>query len=137
MDTWLLRIGGIWNGFFTLFHILSAVGIQTAPGLSPDIRALLQMLNVGLILMLAFATFASFACERDLLTTRLGRATIVLIALFYGVRVAEEIVISPAFSPLIFGLCLVAAVIYTALALRAPSQARRFAVGAAGSSSAS
>lgn len=125
MNTWLLRVGGAWNAFFTLFHALSAYGIQTAPGLDPAVRALLQMLNTGVILMLAYAAFVSFARGRELLTTSVGRATTVLVALFYGVRAAEEVLLSPSFSPVIFAVCLLVATIYTALTLRVGETALR------------
>lgn len=119
MNRWLLRVGGVWNAFFALFHGLSAYGIQRAPGLDPAVRALLQMLNAGVILVLVFAAFVSFARGRELLTTGIGRATSVLVALFYGVRAVEEIVLSPSFSPVIFGTCLLVAAVYTALTFMA------------------
>ncbi len=112
MSKRLLFIGGVMNGFFTLFHIWLGWQIQILPELSPDYKALLQMLNVGVTLTIAFATCVSFFCARDLLTTGLGKTTLGLIALFYASRAAEEIVLAPSFSPLIFGLCLAVALVY-------------------------
>lgn len=113
MNKRLLLVGGIFNAFFTVFHIWLGWQIQLLPGLLPEIKALMQMLNVAGILTIAFATFASFFCVEDLVGTGLGRATIILVALFYAIRAAEEIILAPEFSPVIFGVCLVVAMIYT------------------------
>lgn len=112
MNNRLLFVGGILNGFFTIFHIWLGWQIQMMPGLSSDHRALMQMLNVGGILILAFATFVSLWCKRDLITTGLGKTTMILIALFYASRALEEIVLAPSFSPLIFGICLAVSIVY-------------------------
>lgn len=121
MSKWLLLIGGVVNGLFTAFHIWLGWQIQLLPDLLPDYKALMQMLNVGVVLIIAFAAFASFFCARDLLTTRLGKTTLILIALFYAVRAAEEIIVSTSFSPVIFGVCLLVALIYV-LALAGASR---------------
>jgi len=112
MSKRLLLIGGVMNGFFTVFHIWLGWQIQLIPELLPDYKALMQMLNVGVVLVIAFATIVSFFCVRDLLTTSLGKTTMILIALFYATRAAEEIILAPSFSPMIFSICLVAAVLY-------------------------
>ena len=112
MSKRLLLIGGVMNGFFTVFHIWLGWQIQLIPDLLPDYKALMQMLNVGVVLVIAFATFVSFFCVRNLLTTDLGKTTMILIALFYAIRAAEEIILAPSFSPMIFGICLVVAMIY-------------------------
>jgi hypothetical protein len=72
----------------------------------------MQMLNVGGILMVAFATVVSLFYTRDLIGTGLGKATMILIALFYASRTVEEVVLAPDFSPLIFGVCLIVAIVY-------------------------
>jgi hypothetical protein len=120
MSKRLLLIGGIMNGFFTVFHIWLGWQIQMLPDLLPDYKALMQMLNVAGVLVIAFATFVSFFCARDLLTPGLGKATLILIALFYATRAAEEIVLAPNFSPMIFGICLVVAIVYILAVAGAP-----------------
>jgi hypothetical protein len=112
MSKRLLLIGGVFNALFTIFHIWLGWQIQLIPDLLPDYKALMQMLNVGVVLVIAFATFASLLCTHDLITTGLGKTTIILIALFYAMRAAEEIVLATEFSPVIFGICLAVAVIY-------------------------
>ena len=123
MSKRLLLIGGVMNGIFALFHIWLGWQIQMLPDLLPDYKALIQMLNVGGILTIAFATFVSFFCTDDLMTTGLGKTTMILIALFYATRAAEEIVLAHNFSPMIFGVCLAVAMVYVlavAGALRKP-----------------
>lgn len=112
MSKRLILAGGIFNAFFTVFHIWLGWQIQTIPDLLPEYKSLMLMLNVAGTLTIAFATFASFFCMDDLLGTGLGRATIVLVALFYGSRAIEEIILAPQFSPIIFGVCLLVAMIY-------------------------
>lgn len=115
MNKRLLSLGGILNGVFTLFHVWLGWQIQQYPDLLPDYRALMQMLNVGGILMLAFATFTSLFCKGEVLASSLGRATLGLIALFYAARAAEEVVLASHFSPAIFGACLAVALLYGVL----------------------
>ena len=123
MSKRLFLIGGIFNALLTIFHLWLGWQIQLIPNLLPDYRALMQMLNVGVILILAFATYASWFCISDLQTTALGKTTTLLIALFYAMRAGEEIILAPEFSAVIFGVCLVVAVIYflaLARTLRSP-----------------
>jgi hypothetical protein len=124
MSKRLLLIGGIFNALLTIFHFWLGWQIQLIPDLAPDYKALMQMLNVGVILILVFATYASWFCISDLKTTALGKTTTLLIALFYAVRAGEEIILAPEFSAVIFGVCLIVAVIYIlalAGALRKPA----------------
>ncbi|HAE59238.1 MAG TPA: hypothetical protein DCG54_06955 [Anaerolineae bacterium] len=123
MSKRLLWAGGGFNVLLMIFHIWLGWQIQLIPDLSPDYKALMQMLNVGVILILVFATYASLFCIRDLLTTGLGKLTMLVIALFYATRAGEEIILAPEFSAVIFGICLIVAVIYLlalARTLRAP-----------------
>jgi hypothetical protein len=62
--------------------------------------------------MLALFTFASLFCADDLLATRLGKTALVFTALFDAARAAAEILLAPRFSPLIFGACLLVALLY-------------------------
>ena len=116
-------IGGIFNALLTIFHFWLGWQIQLIPDLAPDYKALMQMLNVEVILILGYATYVSLFWISDLLTTGLGKTTMLMMALFYATRAGEEILLAPKFSSFIFGACLAVAVIYLlALAgtLRAP-----------------
>lgn len=120
----MLWVGGILNAGFVLFHVWLGWRIHGLPGLAPGLRALMEMLNVGEVLLIAFATVASLGCPSDLLRTRLGTATILLIALLYGSRAAGEIVLSPGFSPAIFGACTGMATLYVLVLIYAPRAGR-------------
>jgi hypothetical protein len=112
MNKNLLFAGGLLNGLFTLFHLFLGWQIQGLTSLPPAQQAMMQELNMGSLLMLVLVTCASLFCASDLLTTWLGKTTLVIIALFYGARAAAEILIAPRFSPLIFGACLLVALLY-------------------------
>jgi hypothetical protein len=99
MNNKLLFAGGLINGFFTLFHLFLGWQIQGLTSLPPAQQAMLQELNIGSLLTLAFFTIASLFCANDVLTTRLGKTTLVFIALFYAARAAAEILLAPRFSP--------------------------------------
>jgi hypothetical protein len=124
MSKILIILGGVLNGLFTVFHIWLGWQIYSLQGLLPEHKALMLMLNVGGILLIGFATFASLFCIKDVLTTRLGKATIFLIILLYASRAVEEIIISPGFSLVIFTTCLAVAAIY-ALALTGTTHKNR------------
>ncbi len=111
----LLIIGGSFNVLFGLLHIWLGWEFHRAIHLSPDDRALMEMLNVDVALPIFFFAYASFFCKRDLLSTALGKAALVLILLFYLARAVEEMILAPAFSAAIFVACLLVAGVYAAI----------------------
>jgi hypothetical protein len=114
--TWFV-IGGGLNVLFGLLHIWLGWEFHHATHLSPDYRALLEMFNVGETLVVFFFAYASFFCRKELLTTALGKSVLVLILLTYLSRAAEEVILSPVFSVVIFATCLLVAGVYLAAAL--------------------
>jgi hypothetical protein len=82
----------------------------------------MAMLNAGGTLMIVFFAAASFACASDLLATRLGKMVLALVSLLYDSRAVEEIVIAPRFSVVIFGVCVIIALIYLSLLLLPPGR---------------
>jgi len=114
----LLIAGGVFNVIFTLFHCFLGWKIREMTNIPPAQLAIMQELNFGSLLMIAFAAYASLFCTNDLLTTKLGKAALVFITLFYAARALAEIVISPGFSIVIFGICLLVALIYLLIILR-------------------
>lgn len=112
----LLIIGGIVTALFMAFHFFFEWQIYSLEGILPGHKALMLMLNTGGILIIGFAAFASLFFIDDLMSTKLGKATILLVILIYASGAFEEIIISPAFSIVIFVSCLTVSAIY-ALAL--------------------
>jgi hypothetical protein len=113
----LLVIGGGLNVLFGLLHIWLGWEFHHATHLSPDDRALMEMLNVGAILFVFFFAYASFFYRKELLSTALGKAVLALILLMYLSRAAEEVILSPVFSAVIFAVCLLVAGVYLAAIL--------------------
>lgn len=121
MQNTLLNIGGIAQIILGLFHIYLSTAIQKMDSLTAGGRALMQMLNVGGTMLIFFVAYATFFQRDDLLSTSLGRTTLIFVTLFYLVRAAEEIIFRQAagFSLVIFVVCLAVAGLYAgALALK-------------------
>jgi hypothetical protein len=108
----LILAGGILNSLFALFHVFLCWQIHQITGLQPAIKALLEMLSIGGTLMIFFLALASLMYPADLLVTRLGRMVVVLAFAVYASRALEEITLTTRFSPLIFGSCLLVAAVY-------------------------
>lgn len=115
MNRILLRVGGAVNAFFVIFHVWLGYIIHTGPGIAAGDRPLMEMLNVGGVLIILLFAIASLCYVEEMLATKLGRLLLFFIFLFYGSRAAEEIVISPRFSALIFVVCALLAGLYLAL----------------------
>jgi len=108
----LLVVGSVFNLLLGIFHIWLGWQIHQMATLAPEERALMEMLNIVGTLVIFFFAYTSFFHRTDLLTTGLGKATLLLITLFYLLRAAGEIIIFPEFSALIFALCLLVGGIY-------------------------
>jgi hypothetical protein len=111
----LLLIGGIVNVIFVLFHIGLGYVIHVSPVISQADRPLMEMLNAGGLLLIAFLTIASLFYFDEVLTTKIGRLTILLCIALYWSRAIEEIFISPSFSIMIFVSCIFVGLIYLPL----------------------
>jgi len=126
----LVISGGVLNFLFGLFHIWLGWRIYPAKGLSPGSRGLMLAFDVGGTLLIFFIAYASAFCSREMLTTRIGRAVLILAAVLYLSRAAEELVWF-SFTPAIFFCCILVGLIYTVLWF-APSGNKRPATTAAG-----
>lgn len=123
MNRILLRIGRVVNAFFVIFHMWLGYMIHTSPGIAVGNRPLMEMLNVGGVLIILLFAVSSICYVDEMLGTKLGRLMLLFIVLFNGSRAAEEIVISPGFSPVIFIVCALLAGLYLILNLRARKEA--------------
>ena len=111
MNKILLRIGGVINLLFVLFHLamVKGIGIALAP-VSTDIRAIVHMLNIHVAFTLLIFAYLAFFQWRDLLTTRLGHITAIAIALFWFLRGINQVAFYGLTAPgtlMWVGLCLV------------------------------
>jgi hypothetical protein len=110
----LVWAGGVLNVLFGLFHIWLGVEIWRWAGLPAEVRGLMEALNVGGTLFIWFFAYAFLLRGKDLLSTGLGRATLVVSLLLYWSRAAEEFFLF-SFTPAIFISCVVMGAIPVAL----------------------
>lgn len=91
----LLIAGGIYHLFFGFFHIAFwRTNIlnwhKELPHMSPTNRAVIQMLNAGVIVFLFLIAYISLLYSRELLTPGLGRALLLGTSIFWLARLAGE-----------------------------------------------
>jgi len=117
MNKVLVIIGGILNTLFGLFHIWLARAIHLSSGFSPETQGLLQAFNVFVTIVMFYFAYISFFQQRDLLSTKLGKSTLALVALAYLSRGVEEFFWFK-FSWMIFIPCVLVGAIYVVLFFR-------------------
>jgi len=122
----LLYAAGSLNLLFGLFHIWLGYGFHRSPTIPAVYRGLLQAFNAGGALMIFFLAYACLLRHREMLETGLGKAVLVLGSALYLSRALEEFFWF-AFSPVIFGSCLVTGAIHLTVLFR--SGARRIPQG--------
>ena len=119
----LLRVGGLYNVAFALLHLLFwwlFKWNEELPKLPTVNQALVQVLNLCVAFTFLIFGYLSLAHTRELLITPLGRALLMLIALFWLARAIEQIVFfeqRDRDSRLFFALFVVGAVLYMCPAL--------------------
>lgn len=94
MET-LITAGGFYHIGLIAFHLLfwRIFNWDTAlESLSFVNKAIMQVLNLSLTIVFAIFAYISFAYTQELVTTSLGRALVVLIALFWLARSIQQIV---------------------------------------------
>jgi len=114
----LLRVGGVVNALFVIFHVWLGYRIHTSLGVAVGDRPLMEMLNVGVVLIILLFAITSLCYVEEMLGTKLGRSVLLFVFLLYGSRAVEEIIISPRFSPAIFIVCALLAALYLVLFFR-------------------
>lgn len=121
MKKLLLTMGGVFHLLFGVFHIYLIRAIQVSSTLPPENRPLMHVFNISLTLIVLFFAYVSFFCQRDLLTTKLGKSILLLIGLYYLIRAADEFIFFK-FSFVPFLPCLLVGGIYVALLILANSR---------------
>lgn len=110
----LLRVGGVLNGLFVLFHIWLGWRLHVMRGIDPGIRPLLETFNGVGALELVFFAFVSLAYPAELLATRIGRAVVGLVLASYLGRTLCELFVYPKPKPLVIATCLLVCAVYAA-----------------------
>lgn len=111
MNKILLRIGGVINLLFVLFHLamVKGIGMALAP-VSTDVQAIVHMLNIHVAFTLLIFAYLAIFQWHDLLKTRLGHSIAIAIALFWFLRGINQVAFYGLSTPgtlMWAGLCLV------------------------------
>jgi hypothetical protein len=115
----LLLAGGVIHALAVVFHIAlprRANWQDVVSSLPAGERGDLYVLNAAVGCALLLFAVLSLGYPEDLISTRIGRVTILMIALFWTVRAAGEIAWYPAPSPWIVGLCIAMGALHTLIA---------------------
>lgn len=89
-----LFVGGIFNLGFTIFHLFFWKLFnwkKDLASLTPVNRSVMQILNLCLTFMILLMSYVSLFLPREMLTTRLGQILLVAFALFWFLRMLEQI----------------------------------------------
>ncbi len=121
MNKTLLRIGGVTDLLFVVFHLAMVQPIaEGLASVSPDMRATASILNIHVAFtLLIFAYLAIFQWQA-LLTTRVGNIVAVAISLFWFLRAINQVVFYGATADgiTLIAVCLVVGLLHLIPALR-------------------
>jgi hypothetical protein len=114
----LLITGGLLNAFLAIFHMMFwkmfnwKESLQSLDSLQ---RAIVQVLNIHLILAIVLFAYLSLFKIEELVSTGIGKTILLFIAVFYFIRIINQFIffdMSYGMSWAIVVLCLVLAVLY-------------------------
>lgn len=91
----MILAGGVFSAAFAVFHLFFWKLFRWKTELAKLTalnRAIVQVLNLCLTFVFVIFAYVSFAHTQELLGTELGRALLLLIALFWFLRALEQIV---------------------------------------------
>jgi hypothetical protein len=91
----LIIAGGFYNIGLVIFHLFfwRLFNWDTdLESLSIINKAIMQVLNISLIIVFSIFAYISFAHTHELVTTPLGNALLLLMAMFWMARAAQQIV---------------------------------------------
>jgi hypothetical protein len=89
-----LFAGGIFNLGFTIFHLFFWKLFdwkKDLASLTPINRSVMQILNLCLTFMILVMSYVSLFLPQEMLTTSLGKSLLVAFALFWFLRMLEQI----------------------------------------------
>ena len=95
MNETLIQIGGVYNIILIIFHAMFwrvfnwKEDLESLTFLN---KAIIQVLNISLMLVFFIFSYISFAHANELLNTSLGRSVLVLITIFWFARAFQQVV---------------------------------------------
>mgnify|MGYP006298705753 CR=1 FL=1 len=114
----LLITGGLLNALLAVFHILFWKIFNWKESLKPlDSlqRAIMQVLNIHLLLFMWVVAYISVFESSEMLSTSIGQALMIFVAAFYLIRAANQFIffdMRKGFSWMIVVYCLALTVLY-------------------------
>ena len=118
MNSTLLKIGGIYNFCFLVFHIFFWKIFRwnaDLRSLTETNRGIMQVLNLRLIYVFLVFGAISFMYSSILLTTELGKFIVLSISVFWFLRAIEQLIFFPLDNPFSIGLtvvCIIGGMLY-------------------------
>lgn len=107
VEQWSICFGGIYLIGFAVFHIYFSKIFKWPEKLHQlDFvnTAIMKLLNLSLIYVFLMFAFISFFFTDELINTKLGRALLIFISLFWLIRAIEQIIFFGLKNKLSFGL---------------------------------
>ena len=121
----VVLIAGGFSLILVIFHVYLGFQIHGLDMLSSEHRALMGMLNISTALLVFFLAIGSIFFIKDVLTTRIGRFTLMVGFLLYALRAIGEVVLFPVFNVGIFVVCVIVAALYIVALLQGPGNATK------------
>jgi uncharacterized membrane protein YedE/YeeE len=121
----VVLIAGGFSLILIIFHVYLGFKIYGLDTLSSEHRALMGMLNISTALLVFFLAIGSIFFIKDVLTTRIGRFTLMVGFLLYALRAISEVVLFPVFNVGIFVVCVIVAALYLVALLQGPGNATK------------
>ena len=91
----LVKVGGIYNLGFAVFHLFFWKFFhwkEDLASLTPINRAVMQILNLCLTFVFLLFGYLSLFCTPELLAGNLGRTLLIGIAIFWFLRMIEQVI---------------------------------------------
>lgn len=114
MNKTLVTIGGILYLIFGVFHMTFFRFFSKSPDfaqIKPFLSKIIQMLNIGVITFFLMLGVTMLVYRNEILTTKLGRAFLIVSSAFFIIRGAAEFFFNEPVLPLV-GTMLVCSVLY-------------------------
>ena len=106
----LVTAGGVIYLLFGIFHNTFWIYFSKVQHIDPTFVKITKMLNLGCMVFFCSLGFVFLRYRREILTTSLGNALLILSAVFFVVRLAAEFFLPPCAFGLVITLAFVAAI---------------------------
>ncbi|MEW6664865.1 MAG: hypothetical protein AB1512_06560 [Thermodesulfobacteriota bacterium] len=121
----MVFIAGCFSFVLGLFHVYLGWKIHGLGALSPEHRALMEMLNISTGLLVFLLAIGCTLFIDEVLSTRVGRLILVFGFLLYAMRAIGEVILFPTFNVVIFMICVLVAILCVVPLLHRPHDTPR------------